>query len=124
MSQRHIAHDWCGGMDEEQTYIESVTDRLWPNETIEEAALALCEEAGEVARAVIKRNHADQGSGDRAPHDWSAELRREVAQVVVVAMKIAEREGFSLGDAVVAEREALDARWLAVFRKAQEAHDG
>lgn len=109
--------EWVGGADEEQTYVESVVDKLWPNETIEEAALALCEEAGEVARAVIKRNHAAQGSGDREANDWTLALQKELAQVVVVAMKIAEREGFSLLAAVVAERDALDARWKALAKR-------
>ena len=115
--RRPISREWTHEMDEEQRYVESVTNLLWPDETTEEAALALCEEAGEVARAVIKRNHAIKGSGDREPSDWSANLRRELAQVVVVAMKMAEREGFSLAQMIVDEREALDARFHAVWRE-------
>lgn len=114
-AERHdaasIERTWPSQVDAEQRSAEWLTNRLWPNETIEEAALALCEEAGEVARAVIKRNHADQGSGDRATTNWTANLRRELAQVVVVAMKMAEREGFSLIDMVLVELDALNDRW-------------
>lgn len=101
-------------MDDLQCVLELVTDRIWPNETIEEAALALCEEAGEVARAVIKRNHQNAGTGDRPTTDWTAELRLELAQVVVVAMKIAQREGFSLFEAVTEERDRLKHRLAAI----------
>lgn len=104
---------WTEVFDDEQKSAEWVTNELWPGETIEEAALALCEEAGEVARAIIKRNHAEVGSGDRAPDDWDANLRTELAQVVVVAMKMAEREGFSLIHAVLDELTRLDQRRIA-----------
>lgn len=118
--RRPLYREWTHDMDEEQRYVEAVTNCLWPGESIEEAALALCEEAGEVARAVIKRNHAATGSGDREPADWSTNLRRELAQVVVVAMKMAEREGFSLAQMVVDEREALDTRLASV----RDGHSG
>lgn len=102
-------------LDEEQATVVRLADALWPGETIEEAALALCEEAGEVARAVIKRNHADRSEGDRPPTDWTANLRDELAQVVIVAMKMAEREGFSLSEAIVEQMAALDRRRNALL---------
>lgn len=96
--------------DEEQATVAWLTEKLWPGETTEEAALALCEEAGEVARAVIKRNHQTRHEGDRAAKDWTADLRVELAQVVIVAMKMAEREGFSLWGAVAEQMTVLDER--------------
>lgn len=99
-------------LDKEQATVVWITDALWPSETVEEAALALCEEAGEVARAVIKRNHQDRNEGDRPETDWTANLRVELAQVVIVAMKMAEREGFSLAEAIFDEMAALERRRL------------
>ncbi len=99
--------------DDTQARAGLVSDCLWPFETIEEAGLALAEEAGEVAKAIIKRNHALRGEGDRASADWTANLQVELAQVVVVAMKMADREEFSLWDAIQTELSALDARWEA-----------
>lgn len=87
-----------------------LTGLLWPGETLEEAGLALSEEAGEVARAIIKRSHALRHEGDREPFDWADNLRREVAQVVVVCAKMAHFEGFDLGAAVEAELRALEDR--------------
>ena len=101
-------------LDEEQSTAAWVTDLLWPGETIEEAALALCEEAGEVARAVIKRSHQARHEGDRAPRDWTANLREELGQVVIVAMKMAEREGFSLWGSIAEGLAKLDDRRTAL----------
>ena len=38
-----------------QVRIGEYVDRTWPRETVMHAALGLCEEAGEVGRAVLKR---------------------------------------------------------------------
>lgn len=105
-------------LDQEQASVDWVTTELWPGETIEEAALALCEEAGEVARAIIKRNHAGRDEGDRAPADWSANLRVELAQVVIVAMKMAERERFSLRESIYEQLAVLDDRRAALAHAA------
>lgn len=102
-------------LDEEQATVVWLADVLWPGETIEEAALALCEEAGEVARAVAKRNLALRSEGDRPPTDWTANLRDELAQVVIVAMKIAEREGFSLREAIFEQMAVLGRRRNALL---------
>lgn len=107
---QHDAED----LDGQQVLAEALTNALWPGETIEEAALALAEEAGEVARAVIKRNHASRSEGDRPPTDWTHNLRVELAQVVVVALKMAEREGFSLWDAIDEQLHVLHDRLDAV----------
>lgn len=74
----------------------------WPGLTTEIEVLALAEEVGEVARAVLKRTQAIRGSSD----DWSAELRREVGDVLLVLCNIASLEGFELSE-TVAERLAV-----------------
>lgn len=105
-------------LDQEQETVDWLTRQLWPRETLEEAGLALCEEAGEVARAIIKRNHSQRGEGDRPISDWTANLRVEIAQVVIVCMKLAAREEFSLWDAIADELAVLDQR-----REAMEGVD-
>lgn len=91
-----------------QKIIEQVTDYLWPGETIEEAQIALSEEAGEVGRAIIKRNHQRRGEGDRDPSiNWTENLRTELAQTVIVALKMAEREGFDMRGALLDEYRVL-----------------
>lgn len=98
-------------LDIEQETVSLLVDLIWPGETDECRGLALAEEAGEVARAILKREHARRGEGDRnKERDWTENLRKELSQVVVVAMSIAQHEGFSLGDAVLEEINALDAR--------------
>lgn len=82
---------------------------LWPSETPERAGLALAEEAGEVCRAILKREEARHGEGGRAqrPGYWTGKLAQELAQVVVVAAKIAEAEGLDLATLVALELDAL-----------------
>lgn len=94
----------------DQAAIGRISDALWPGETVETKALALAEECGEVARAVVKAGHAERGEGDRTAEDWEANLRLELAQVVVVAFGIAERKGFDLAAEVAKELESLHAR--------------
>lgn len=64
----------------------------WPDEDVLSDALGVAEEAGEIARAVLKRRHGTRGSHD----DWTAQLRTEAADVLLVLMVLAEREGFDL----------------------------
>jgi len=101
-------------MDRTQEEVERITGALWPSEPLEEAGLALCEEAGEVGKAIIKRNHQRRGEGDRAPKDWTANLQTELAQTVIVALKMAEREGFSMAQAIEDEMEVLGQRLEAL----------
>lgn len=75
---------------------------VWPGLTTEIEVMALTEEVGEVARAALKRTQAIRGSDD----DWTAELRREVGDVVLVLCNIADLEGFELAD-TVSERLAV-----------------
>jgi NTP pyrophosphatase (non-canonical NTP hydrolase) len=88
-------------LDSLSAEVRAHVERLWPGEDIRSAGLSLTEEAGEVARAIVKRHHKTRGSRE----DWTKQLRIEVAQVVGVCMDIAEREGFSLELAV---RECVD----------------
>lgn len=74
----------------------------WPNLTVEVEALALAEEVGELARCVVKRHHGNRGSTE----DWTAELRREMGDVLLVLCNLAHIEGFDLLDAG-AERLAV-----------------
>lgn len=86
-----------------QREVAAISDRLWPNNTIEMEGLALAEEAGEVARAILKRAEGRRGSVE----DWTIKLRTEVAQVVLVALHIATIEKFSLGAELSAELARL-----------------
>lgn len=97
--------------DVEQETVHALIQLMWPNENVERCGLALAEEAGEVARAILKREHQRDGDGDRGgERDWTANLRKEVAQVVITCMSLAEREGFSLRDAILEEMQSLDER--------------
>lgn len=75
----------------------------WPNEGVMHDALGLGEEVGEVLRCVLKREHGTRGTAE----EWTAELRKEVGDTLLVLAVLAEREGFDLLDA------AWD-RWLAI----------
>lgn len=90
-------------LDALQAWIGSFSRSQWPTMTAESEALALAEEAGEVCRAVVKRRHGVRGSSDA----WTRALQREIAQVVVVAARLAALEGFSLAEALADECE----RW-------------
>lgn len=80
---------------------------LWGN-TVEMEGLALAEEAGEACRAILKRAECHHSKRSRkTPEFWTMELRRELGQLVSVAMAIAYREGFDLLDEVETVAEAL-----------------
>jgi len=89
-----------------QRRVAELSEQRFPLATTETEALALAEEAGEVARAVLKRWHGVRGSREA----WTAALRQEIAQVVVVALRLAALERFDLAEAVNAEVEAWAAR--------------
>lgn len=78
-----------------QDTVASFAETAWPGLTIEVETLALAEEVGELARAVVKRAHGNRGSSA----DWSAELRREAGDVLLVLLNIAHLERFDLHDA-------------------------
>ena len=93
-----------------QAVIGERCQELFAN-TVEREGLALAEEASEVlvaaagraCRAILKRAEAVR----RTPEEWTAELRKEVAQVVMVAANLAHLEGFDLLDEVEKAAEAL-----------------
>lgn len=93
-----------------QTVIGERCQTLFAN-TVEREGLALAEEASEVlvaaagraCRAILKRAEGVRRSGP----EWTALLRKEVAQVVMVAANLAHLEGFDLLDAVEEAAEAL-----------------
>lgn len=68
--------------------------REFPKAKPEWLALIVCEEAGEVARAVLK-----MAQGIRTETDWQAELEKESADVLVALCALADRFGFDLGQA-------------------------
>jgi NTP pyrophosphatase (non-canonical NTP hydrolase) len=71
--------------------------------TIETATLCVAEEAGELCRAVVKRHQGIRGSAE----EWTAEIRKELADIIISASYVATLEGFDLADAV-------DARWQVI----------
>lgn len=73
-------------------------------------ALVIAEEAGEVCRAVLKREQGIRGTSE----EWTAELRKELGDLIITAHALAGFEGWDL-DEVVAERWATIARrdWRA-----------
>lgn len=73
-------------------------DRLWPRESTHARGLALAEEAGEVCRAMLKRDHATWAGTWRGltPAQWTENLRVETFQAVGVLLDIARREGFDV----------------------------
>ncbi len=87
-------------------------ERLWPDETIHQAGLALAEEVGEDGRAITKRGHAQRNGTCKGmyPNEWTDNLRTELAQVVMVAARIAWSEGFDLAAACSQEIDALRSR--------------
>lgn len=77
-----------------QAMIHHEVGRRWPEEDILRRGLALGEEAGEVQRAILKRTEGHRTTDlDGLP--WSENLRLELGQVILVALSIAEAEGFS-----------------------------
>lgn len=107
-------------MDELQTELHEICERSWPGESLESVALALCEEIcelddalhalhhheGKLCRALVKRGHGTRGT----PEQWTAEVRKECADVALVLLDIASREGFSLFEAMVEKTDELRTR--------------
>ena len=68
--------------------------REFPSVLPEWLALIVCEEAGEVARAILKLQQ-----GIRRETDWRAEVELESADVLIALLALADRFGFDLADA-------------------------
>ena len=92
-----------------------LVDERWPGDDMARRGLALCEEAGEVARCILKAdaNHA----GYRTDTDWTAQLRIELGQVAFVLATIAEAAGVNLDDAFLDAYADVLAKPTAVQRQ-------
>lgn len=96
-------------MDAVQAMTATEVRARWPQTfDIVHEGLALGEEAGEVLRAILKRDEGTRGT----PEEWSAEIKKEVGQAMMVLFGIADLEGFSLIDAMAAAFDALLAKPL------------
>lgn len=78
----------------------------FPDDTPETVVLGLAEETGEVCRASLKRFQGIRGTRE----EWSAEIRKECADVLLKLYHVAVVEGFDLG-------EALDERWAEISKR-------
>lgn len=99
-------------LDMEQETVGIMVNLIWPQETPMTRAVSMSEEVGEVCRAALKRRHAELGLGDRSTdvEQWSANLRTEVAQVMINCLAFAHAEGFSLREALLEEMDRLNQR--------------
>ena len=78
----------------------------WRDDDQVAITLGLAEEAGEVARAVLKRHQAIRGTHE----EWTQEVWKELGDVLIKAAAIANKEGIDLEDVIVA-------RWADVRRR-------
>lgn len=78
-------------------------------------ALGLCEEVGELCRALIKREQLVRGTYD----EWTAEIRKELGDIFIKLVDTADRLGFDLMTVAVL-------RWYTIrerdFRADPKAH--
>lgn len=66
----------------------------------------LAEEVGEVCRAAVKRSQGIRGTRE----EWDAELRKEVADVFIKLVDVAQFYGFDLADAIAARWDTIKRR--------------
>jgi NTP pyrophosphatase (non-canonical NTP hydrolase) len=78
----------------------------WSEDDQVAITLGLAEEAGEVARAVLKRHQGIRGTHE----EWTDEIWKELGDVLIKCAAIANREGILLEDVIVA-------RWCDVRRR-------
>lgn len=97
-------------LDPLQATAADITGRLWPHDTLDTFGLKLAEEAGEVARAILKRTNAHHAGDLDAVDEWTANLRTELAQTLVCLLKIAHHEGASLATELLEELALLRLR--------------
>ncbi len=83
-----------------------------PTTTPEQHGLKVCEESGELARAIGCRSAGVRGTDVY----WDAETRKEAADVVLAVLALAHRERFSLATAVTARHAELRGRDWAAHR--------
>lgn len=92
----------------------------FPNDTAETAVLGLCEEAGEVARAALKRFQGIRGTDEQ----WSAILRAECADVFFKLCHIAAIEDFDLANAIYTRWAEVNKRDFVADRIGHGLPDG
>ncbi len=73
-----------------------LTTTIGPSSIVEQS-LSLAEEVGELCRAVLKRHQNIRGTHEQ----WTLELRKEIADVHLALLALAEREGIDLHTATV-----------------------
>jgi len=77
-----------------------------PSRLLLQQGLSVTEEAGEVARAILKRDRRVRGSVEQ----WTTQLHEEIADVAISLMALAELEHINLGDAVNTRLHTILAR--------------
>lgn len=82
------------GLEEAQQAVAVWHRREFPRVKPEWLALIVCEEAGEVARCILKL-----AQGIRLETDWKDELEKEAADVLIALLALADRHGFDLAAA-------------------------
>jgi NTP pyrophosphatase (non-canonical NTP hydrolase) len=90
-------------MSARQDQIREWHRREFPTETVEQVALVVAEEAGEVARCIVKGAQGIRGGTEH----WDAELPKEAADVVIALYALAALKGWDLD-------EAIEDRWWTV----------
>lgn len=86
-------------MSQLSDYQEEITEwviRNFGNDSILATVGGVCEEAGELMRAAIKKDQGIRGTDE----EWFQELRKEAADVYIKLNDVAQFYGFSLEDAI------------------------
>lgn len=90
---------WCQRVD---TWHE----QAFPEDDLKDFGLGLCEEAGEMARAILKDGH---GENDRRSHiDWAAERDKEFVDIMVYMGRYIAQRGWNREDLSKILNENLD----------------
>ena len=85
------------GLNQIAEAVSTEVGRRWPHmNTVQSEALALFEEGGEIARAIVKRDEGTRGT----PEEWTVELRKEIGQTFLVLLNIAHLEGIDVEDLI------------------------
>ena len=93
-------------LDEFQAEVGAWVSRCFPAEDPLERALVLCEEAGEVARAALKRHQNIRGT----KAEWTVELLKELGDVIICVAATAYVEGVPLSEIVSKRWADISAR--------------
>lgn len=103
--------NWCMRVDEWH-------EQAFPDDDLKDFGLGLCEEAGEMARAILKDGH---GANDRRSHvDWAAERDKEFVDIMVYMGCYVAQAGWSTADLAKLLNDNLDriiVRWEEAMAK-------